>query len=119
MPDNELDIQVAEKVFGCKVSLTEQIGADYNVECGCENYEHTDDAFGIAPYSSDIYYAWQIVEKLIRREDGIPPTFDLSRNEEAVWWCYFDGQGAGVSNIAPRAICLAALERCKRINARP
>ena len=75
----ELDVQVAEKVFGCRVSQEYVIGDDFGTctkdapYCGCENevHQHPGDLTVVGPvlafYSSTWEGAGLVVEKLAEK----------------------------------------------------
>ena len=104
MTDRELDVLVAEKVMGWRVT--------------CGNAAHTSDFNRKACcspdfYSTNISAAWQVVEKM--KECGF--YLSLQNCCEATEWCVFlapmdanrEECGEHRSSSAPRSICIAAL----------
>ncbi|MBK7892899.1 MAG: hypothetical protein IPJ84_19205 [Bdellovibrionales bacterium] len=72
----ELDVLVAEKVFGCKVLRATDEGLSQSEyehlrrcgpKCGCEGTSHDfwigDECSFPAPYSTDIAAAWEVVKR--------------------------------------------------------
>jgi len=110
----ELDVLIAEKVFGCNVRRAPS-GAVY---CNCERVTplqfapHGDlDLSEIYDYSTDDAAAWGVVEGIRDRF-----AFAIKESEDTEGWdaCFF-GRGANVGHwqayaeTAPLAICRAAL----------
>lgn len=86
-PGRELDLLVAEKIFGWSPSQVY-------------------DKHSYLSYSTDISAAWEVVEK-VKSEYSV--TIDTCLEHEGKWLCTFAyHQVEGDS--APHAICLAALK---------
>lgn len=107
--EREIDRRVAKEVFGCKAEQN-QTGV---FVCTCEGYVHSRYAeiigkFRIKPYSSDIRFAWEIIDKL-----GYPVIIEMYKgNYEVDFIKGVNGRESvcAESNSAPMAICLAALK---------
>lgn len=120
-PGRELDILIAEKVFGWK--RIEGPHYDYNGPCEYGDVlippeMSEDEAFAMMPpkgkvplwyfvtekYSTDISAAWEIIEKF--------PRFEIEKNSEGIWCVLMDekwNRFVGYGETAPEAICKAAL----------
>lgn len=120
----KIDALIAEHVMGCKVYEVLDYGVEGNrwFRCDCPGANSIDerphansDSFDgeIKIYSSDIYAAWDVAEKL--RAEGL--YFEI-HNDKAEWSLTgYDGYNAerksgvdGSARTAPLAICLAALK---------
>jgi hypothetical protein len=114
-----LDRFVAEKVFGCTVGTH---GND--LYCRCQFGIHGDLEWGglLHDFSTDIWYAWEVVEKLTENDPHKPDNtigawpvdFRLHRwNMNQEWQAAIQLNNAewvkAESPSAPHAICLAAL----------
>jgi hypothetical protein len=100
LSNRELDALVAEKIMGAEITRTTIVTGEFGNEMVIAEDPH---------YSTDISAAWEVVEKL-------NPTLFLSISwaEGYEVSCYDPTANMSVllavSDSAPRAICLAALE---------
>ncbi len=121
-PGLALDALVAEKVMGCKLFKNDFV----KFGCGCEHRTNdiglqphgwTTSHAGLAPYSTSIAAAWEVVEKIKLLRDYV-----LTQTDSGTWGIYgwnYDFTSAPVirwdeavaeAPTAPHAICLAALK---------
>lgn len=109
-PGRELDILVAEKVMGISMAPVHR-KASYGIAPGAINYAqdhiyHPEQE----PYSSDIAAAWEVVEKIRKRNFPLTLNHQGKNWWEAIFWDETDDRWKGEGSSAPHAICLAALK---------
>jgi hypothetical protein len=114
MTNREIDVLIAQKVFGHNVVHTTW-GKNKQYECYTigepEYYYTSDDPQGIRMnevpyYSDDIEAAWTVLDSL--KDCVVEVSYDYNNN---YWCCCMQGGKVEVYNqTAPRAICEAALK---------
>lgn len=112
----ELDVLIAEKIMGCKVSYPDLTDPSLSVfakvyNCGCNDSAHSFyGEYSLKAYSTDIAAAWEVLYKM---KTSIQDDLCLSFNE-GEWLVYLEGnfgtKWLSYSETAPHAICLAALK---------
>jgi len=103
-PGRELDALVAEKVMGW-IKRPKGAGTAHLWISSDKQAFHESE---LPAYSTDIAAAWQVVEKLTRRDDKLFFTLETPISGSA-WECWFSGEWAE-GETASHAICLAALK---------
>lgn len=124
-PGRELDLLIAQKVFGYGRQIN-ALGPSFLTEL--PNNVHRDrpvvgadeNLYFLKKYSTDIAAAWEVVEKMIEEteqdKDPMVFTLDIHPHRQLNWDADFTsvymGGGHGYANAdtAPLAICLAALK---------
>lgn len=129
---HELDVLIAEKVFGCKVIRATEPGISQEEfenrrltgdRCGCHGGHHIDldDGCGscIKEYSTDIAAAWKVVEKMHSHPKPVlmlaAPQQDYVNEKwraefcRKFWTTDLPYEWAVSAETAPLAICLAAI----------
>lgn len=122
-PGRELDVLVAEKVFGCKPFLGSDGVTKYckcNMKNQLDNGSHETRFKGIKPYSIDMGYAMEIVDHV--RKVHWEDVFSLlsPQDECKLWFAGFEKKWHGrkyaqvydreAGDTAAHAICMAALK---------
>jgi hypothetical protein len=118
-PGRELDALVAEKVFGIDVNAeTDEV--DWDDGPNFPNFYKQ--KVRIAPYSTDIAAAWEVVERLMQMENKIDVeqseySGSITGKKQREWKCRLNWGGwIGKQQIiswgesAPHSICLSALK---------
>ncbi len=108
----ELDVLVAQQIFGCRVERFQNPLGMLVARCQCGGDEHnrSEEPFFLMRYSTDIAAAWPVVEKLRELDMSVQVSTEATRP-----YCCLaiqkDGQVIGeCAWTAPLAICLAALK---------
>lgn len=111
-PGRELDILVAEKIFGCKLSTRDPTFLYEGCDCPGHphSYRHSDGQCTFLPlknYSTDLSHVWEIVEKFLGKGKYLDLHYCGS-----MWHASFEDNAlpTGFSkDSAAMAICEAAL----------
>lgn len=131
MNNRQLDVKIAEKVFGAKVTFLDQKAGwriDYVADCDeCNDPIATDygnDGYRLKRYSSDVKAAWEIIDKMFEDNEwlvditasrkmgpgmgGVDVTFECK--------CQVRGRFHAEADELPEAVCLAALKIMEKYN---
>lgn len=105
-PGHELDELIAKRVMD-----TQKMQINFVKSINANNKTVTvSTMIGYHPYSTDIQYAWRVVDAIRYNHGG--GLLKLFRNGDDTYWASFDDEEKpGVTGeTAPHAICLAALK---------
>ena len=133
MTNRELDVLIAEKVFGAKVTFLDQTYGwriDYEAsESKCNNSISSDlgvEGYQLKKYSTDIEAAWEVIEKF--NKDGGAITYSSMKNgtrghfvtlsfiPEGTFSSRMDYVTVDEAESAAQSICLAALKALENGN---
>ena len=121
----EMDALVAEKVMGCTIRWYDSYEGGEETSkvrgCGCNPIKHdtksdrVPDGGSLAEYSTQIYDAWEVVEKV--RQKGILDHIEERNQDDGVWVVQFCAKPNDAwwhehayGDTVPVAICRAALK---------